>query len=114
MLHRNIMGTNSIILIRERNVKENNSTTSVIGGPIESKYSYEYYVCIYQHFDGYVEDGVGEWMANFISEVTRDLGKQIIHVNIDAGLLGAKLIQGCFFMNGYQRPRLIPIAPLEE
>ncbi|GBC05740.1 hypothetical protein RclHR1_00640028 [Rhizophagus clarus] len=103
------MGTHSIILLRERSTKR--KETSFLGGPDESKYSYEYYVCIYQQYDGYVEGGVGEWLADFLQKFTQDLST--LTTFADAGLLGAKLIKA-FYSSPFSNPRLEPIAPLED
>ena len=102
------MGTHSIILVRERQPK--GREISVLGGPSESQYFYEYYVCIYQHFDGYVEGGVGEWLAKFLREFTRNLESSTY---ADTGLLGAKLIKG-FYASEFKNPRLIPIMALKD
>jgi hypothetical protein len=103
------MGTHSIILIRERQDKKNK--VSVLGGPDESRYFYEYYACIYQHYDGYVEGGVGEWLANFLSKFIRNLST--LNTYVDTGLFGAKLIEG-FYSSPFNNPRLIPVGPLKK
>ncbi|RIA92188.1 hypothetical protein C1645_80625 [Glomus cerebriforme] len=100
------MGTHSITLIRERSAKRKEQ--SILGGPAGSQYFYEYYACIYQHFDGYVEGGVGEWLASFLCNF---LAEKIIYV--DAGLLGIRLIHA-FSMSDFKNPRIIPITSLEE
>jgi hypothetical protein len=99
------MGTHSITLIRERKPKK--KEMSVLGGPAESQYFYEYYVCIYQHFDGYIEGGVGEWLAEFLYKFKQNLST--LSNFVDAGLLGAKLIKA-FYSSEFKNPRLIPIT----
>lgn len=112
------MGTHSIVLIRER--KPKGREISVLGGPARSQYFYEYYVCIYLHFDGYVESGVGEWLANFLHKFGKDFSSQkqsdsIISTYADTGLLGAKLINGFYSSSKLiMNPRLIPIESLEN
>ncbi|RIA96650.1 hypothetical protein C1645_871897 [Glomus cerebriforme] len=103
------MGTHSITVIRERSAKRKEQ--SILGGPAGSQYFYEYYACIYQHFDGYVEGGVGEWLANFLCNFTSNLAEKDFH--IDTGLLGTRLIHA-FSMSNFKNPRFIPIASLEE
>ncbi|PKY16593.1 hypothetical protein RhiirB3_482785 [Rhizophagus irregularis] len=101
------MGTRGVILIRTRKPKR--KEMSVMGGPAGSQYFYEYYVCIYQHFDGYVKGGLGEWLANFLYEFTHNLSTYA-----DTGLLATRLIEGLYSSNFFVNPRLVPIAPLEE
>lgn len=103
------MGTRSIILIRER--KPGRKEMSVLGGPAGSKYFYEYYACIYQHYDGYVEGGIGEWLADFLCEFIRNLPALATYAN--AGLLGSKLVEG-FYLSEFEHLRLIPAKPLKE
>jgi hypothetical protein len=67
---------------------------------------------IYQHYDGYVEGGVGEWLANFICEFIHEFTNSTRWVN--SGLLGAKLIKDFSSTDQFQAPRLIPIKPLKE
>ena len=107
------MGTHSITLIRERYAKKNClDKTSTLGGPTESKYNYEYFVCIYHHYDGYVEGGVGEWLAKFICKFISDY--KTSKDSVSSGAFGAKLIKAFFSMSEFQAPRLMPIAPLKE
>ncbi|CAG8700743.1 uncharacterized protein OCT59_020010 [Rhizophagus irregularis] len=101
------MGTRGVILIRTRKPKR--KEMSVMGEPAGSQYFYEYYVCIYQHFDGYVKGGLGEWLANFLYEFTHNLSTYP-----DTGLLATRLIEGLYSSNFFVNPRLVPIAPLEE
>src|SRR6266496_5524543 len=103
------MGTHSVTLVRERRAKKNRlEQTSALGGPTDSKYFYKYYVCIYQHYDGYVRNGVGEFLANFLCELIRDFKNTSSY--IDVGLIAAKVTNATFSMS--ERPRLIPIGPL--
>ncbi|CAB4442784.1 unnamed protein product [Rhizophagus irregularis] len=110
------MGTHSIVLIRERKPKRRE--TSLLGGPAGSKYFYEYYVCVYLHFDGYVEGGVGEWLANFLRKFGQDCSTQndsMIQTYADTGLLGAKLINAFYSSSKLiMNPRLVPIESLEN
>src|SRR5437868_14569762 len=76
------MGTNSITLIRERKSRTNGlEGISEVGGPTESQYHYAYLAFIYQHYDGYVEGGVGEWLANFICEFIHEFTNSTRWVN---------------------------------
>uniref|UniRef100_U9V537 Uncharacterized protein n=1 Tax=Rhizophagus irregularis (strain DAOM 181602 / DAOM 197198 / MUCL 43194) TaxID=747089 RepID=U9V537_RHIID len=86
------MGTRGVILIRTRKPKR--KEMSVMGEPAGSQYFYEYYVCIYQHFDGYVKGGLGEWLANFLYEFTHNLSTYP-----DTGLLATRLIEGLYSKN---------------
>ncbi|CAB4440789.1 unnamed protein product [Rhizophagus irregularis] len=103
------MGTHNVILIRTRKPKRKEMSV-MMGGPAGSQYFYEYYVCIYQRFDGYVKGGLGEWLANFLYKFTHNLSTYA-----DTGLLATRLIEGLYSSNFFVTvPRLAPIAPLEE
>ena len=106
------MGTRSITIVRKRRPKETPSVaTSVLGGPTESQYIYEYYVCIYQHWDGYVEGGVGERLAEFLCKYIHDSSSK----PIDTGLLAAKLVEEIVGKNTHIfNFKLMPLAPLED
>ncbi|RIA92877.1 hypothetical protein C1645_763800 [Glomus cerebriforme] len=106
------MGTHSITIIRERSPKREKQ--SILGGPAESQYFYKYYACIYQHYDGYVEGGVGEWLANFLCDLIRNfVATSPNNLCPETGILGAKLIHA-FSTSDFTNPHLIPIASLEE
>src|SRR6266487_1787023 len=84
------MGTRSITLVRTRKLKETPSTTtSILGGPSESKYIYEYFVCVWQHWDGYVDGGVGQRLAEFLCNFIHDSKSKFI----DTGYLASKLVK---------------------
>src|SRR6266487_5962829 len=84
------MGTRSITLVRTRKLKETPSTaTSILGGPSESKYIYEYFVCVWQHWDGYVEGGVGQRLAEFLCKFIHDSKSKFI----DTSYLASKLVK---------------------
>ncbi|RIA97385.1 hypothetical protein C1645_814084 [Glomus cerebriforme] len=104
------MGTRSITLIRKRIPRDACSATkSLLGGPDESQYIYEYYVCMYQQLDGYVEGGVGEWLAKFLCEFIREYSS----MHMDAGFFTAKFVKD-FMEKDKQHKFLCPLAPLEE
>ncbi|RIA97388.1 hypothetical protein C1645_854132 [Glomus cerebriforme] len=104
------MGTRSITFIRKRIPKRACSATKrSLGGPDESQYIYEYFVCVYQHFDGYVEGGLGEWLAEFLSKFISDFSS----VNLDAGFFAAKFVKD-FMEKDDQHKTLYPIQPLQE
>ncbi|RIA84190.1 hypothetical protein C1645_428732 [Glomus cerebriforme] len=104
------MGTRSITFIRKRIPKRECSVTKrSLGGPDESQYIYEYFVCVYQQCDGYVEGGVGEWLAEFLSKFIRDFSS----VHLDTGFFAAKFVKD-FMEKDDQHKLLCPIAPLQE
>ncbi|GBC04572.1 hypothetical protein RclHR1_05750004 [Rhizophagus clarus] len=100
------MGTRAITLIRRRSAKRKEKC--LLGGSVKSQYFYEYYVCIYHHFDGYVVNGLGEWLADFLQKFTKNLSTYV-----DTGILGAKLIEG-LYSSSFSNIRLMCIDPLEE
>src|SRR4051794_20095637 len=108
------MGTSSITLVRARRAKEKDLTEiSEVGGPTEGQYNYDYLAFIYHHYDGYVESGVGEWLANFICEFIHESTNSTIRW-LHGGLFGAKLIKAFSSTNQFQAPRLISIKSLKK
>ncbi|CAB4395794.1 unnamed protein product [Rhizophagus irregularis] len=105
------MGTSGLTIVRERKAKRGNKT-SALGGPSESQYFYEYYVCIYQWYDGYVEKfGLGTWLVDFLCKFKDNL-KNNPASYLNTGSLGAKLIKE--FMTSIPIERIIPIVSLKE
>ncbi|RGB31512.1 hypothetical protein C1646_763990 [Rhizophagus diaphanus] len=103
------MGTTGLTIVRERKAKKGNKT-SVLGGPSESQYFYEYYVCIYQLHDGYVEYcGLGTWLVNFLCKFKENLKNDLLNT----GSLGAKLIKE-FMTSEYVDAHIIPIMSLKK
>src|SRR5207249_2892314 len=68
--------------------------------------------CIYHNHDGYVEGGIGEWLAKFICEFISEFKDALDWIN--CGFFGAKLIKAFFSMNESQAPRIMPIRSLKE
>ncbi|GBC07971.1 hypothetical protein RclHR1_07820006 [Rhizophagus clarus] len=105
------MGTSGLTIVRKRKTKRNKEI-SVLGGPSESQYFYEYHVCIYQRYDGYVEGcGLGTSLVNFLCNFKDDL-KNNPSAYLDTGLLAAKLIKD--FMISEHDARIIPFMSLEK
>jgi hypothetical protein len=104
------MGTRSITFIRKRIPKEISSATkSSLGGPDESQYIYEYFVCMYHHWDGYVRGGVGEWLTEFLCKFLHEYSSKYM----DTGFLAAKFVKA-FMEKEAQYKRLLPLTSLEE
>src|SRR3954447_4973005 len=89
LIKRLIMGTRSITLVRSRKPKEAGSAKkSALGGPAESQYIYEYFVCTYYQFDGNVEYGMGEWLVNFLCEFINNFSSR----RVDVGFFAVKFV----------------------
>ncbi|GBC07970.1 hypothetical protein RclHR1_07820005 [Rhizophagus clarus] len=98
------MGTSGLTIVRERKAKQKNGETSVLGGPSESQYFYEYYIAVQQwHY--------GTWLVNFLCKFKDNL-RNNSPAYLDTGLLAAKLIKD-FMMSEYDA-RVIPFMSLEK
>src|SRR3954454_4069755 len=89
------MGTNSAIIVRQRKAKRNR--LSKLGGPTESQYYYQYFVCIWRRYDGYVMGGVGEWLTNFLCKIIRDYSLDSSKF-LNASTLASELVRASFSM----------------
>ena len=105
------MGTRSITIVRSRRlVKPGRRENVETNRPAENKYIYEYYACVYKHFDGYVEDGVGEWLTKILVEILQTLNSNMS--GMSAGVLGARLIHA-FMEEGGDMINLLPVVSLK-
>src|SRR2546430_668919 len=106
------MGTNSVIMVRQRKAKKNH--LSKLGGPTESQYYYQYFVCIWRRFDGYVIGGVGKWLTNFLCKIICDCSLNSSKY-VDASILAAELVRDSFSLSEHQPyVYIMPIDSLKQ
>src|SRR5581483_9660069 len=97
--------------------KAKKNRLSKLGGPTESQYYYQYFVCIWRRHDGYVIGGIGEWLANFICKIIRDhsldSSNYVCASTIAADLVAATCLLSKFSFE-FDRSFIIPIDSLKN